>query len=380
MKHFDKSLDRAIESGNVEKARRLLGAGADLEMATCAGEVALFGAAALGDVDMVRLLLEHGAPLTINRNRTRGAHKRNNISSAKDYAGSPEVKRLLMNSEALHAAMQHGDIERFRALIAEGGCVNAIESEHGASLTHKISRADFVEALTSAGADWSKTHKERSVVHSAVHPELTSGKDVPGIVRAMARMGLNMNARGGNNVTPLLLALGSSEANGWYGREEVEASTLPGIVEALIESGADVNAESGDGRSALVLAAMHNAVCCRPLLAAGANVNHADSDGRTPLMEAAWRQDEECVHLLLDSGADLDARDHGGQTARDHSAQDIEATAMENPRSKIVQPNVIDKAIAVRERARLLAAAQRTASFAATGPDADQTPTRRMRL
>ena len=55
--------------------------------------------------------------------------------------------------------------------------------------------------------------------------------------------------------------------------------------------------------------------CLPILIEKGAEVNARDEDGRTPLMFAAWHGHIFVVHILRRSGADLKARDKHGQTA-----------------------------------------------------------------
>src|SRR5882724_2031508 len=51
------------------------------------------------------------------------------------------------------------------------------------------------------------------------------------------------------------------------------------------------------------------------LLDNGADINAKGSEGMTALMSAVWRRQTSVVKLLLDSGADINARDNYGETA-----------------------------------------------------------------
>jgi ankyrin repeat protein len=114
------------------------------------------------------------------------------------------------------------------------------------------------------------------------------------------------------------------------------------MVPLLLKSGADVHARDNFGRTALSYAAyLEDAARVRTLLAAGSTLEEKDEDGRTPLffalyggctvggtgrrpfketvlvhLEGVPHQDR-CVGvvwLLLDRGANVNARDNAGQT------------------------------------------------------------------
>lgn len=55
----------AVEKGNVDEARQLLDAGADVNMRGVNGDTALHVAAARGDMNMLMMLAEHGADFAL---------------------------------------------------------------------------------------------------------------------------------------------------------------------------------------------------------------------------------------------------------------------------------------------------------------------------
>lgn len=81
-------------------------------------------------------------------------------------------------------------------------------------------------------------------------------------------------------------------------------------VRLLLDRGADVHARSQAGRTPLLVAASHHGAvdAVRLLLAAGAEVQVADTAGVTPLLAAATVDDAQTARLLLDHGADVNAR------------------------------------------------------------------------
>ena len=88
-------------------------------------------------------------------------------------------------------------------------------------------------------------------------------------------------------------------------------------VRLLLARGAGLNAKQGDNRTPLYLAALlgNGHSILRLLLENGADPNIKTSNGRTPLMAAASRGDEKALRLLIEAKATVDAQDSSGETA-----------------------------------------------------------------
>ncbi|HUF61348.1 MAG TPA: ankyrin repeat domain-containing protein [Verrucomicrobiales bacterium] len=152
-------------------------------------------------------------------------------------------------------------------------------------------------------------------------------------VKALLRAGVAVDARDVSGDTPLidaalyagpeviqiLLEAGAdvNAANHAGATALMRAATRPAQAALLLDAGADVQARSQLGNTALILAARKpgSAPTVLRLLDAGADVNASNIFGASSLMAAAAAEDLESAHLLLDRGADVDAKplmDGGG--------------------------------------------------------------------
>lgn len=182
-----------------------------------------------------------------------------NIETVKPAAHSPSLNAALIR------AIQEGDVDRIKRLVADGADVDA-----------------------GSGDQWSP------LMFAAF------GYDVE-MIKTLFGQGAEFNQSGGQGWTALMIAT-------FEGHLEV--------VRALLECGAQVNAANNKGWTALRFAvSMDETEILRLLINAGANVNLADHEGKTALMQAAGENIKECLKALLDAGADPRLKDHKEQTA-----------------------------------------------------------------
>ena len=107
----------------------------------------------------------------------------------------------------------------------------------------------------------------------------------------------------------------------------------PKVVKALIAAGADVNAKGKNDITPLMKAVLRNRFeVVKELVYAGADVNAKEKYGVTALMYAARHDHAErrydmpkIVVFLIDAGADVNAKDENGNTAETYAQGNIEA-------------------------------------------------------
>jgi ankyrin len=277
----------AARQGDVESAKVLLAAGANVNDSSASGTSALVVAAHSAQRALALLLLDKGA----NPNAADGGYT------------------------ALHAAVLRGDLELVRALMARGADPN-IEMTKGTPVRY-ISQ-DFALNVAFLGATpyWLATKFAETEM-----------------MRVLAAGGADSRRTIKDGTTPLIAALTGSGGNNTVGttsdrrervltptelsaREEGEDDRLTQEAFNLaIELGSDVNAANQAGDTPLHLASVRGyTAAVRVLLDRGAAVNIANKSGDTPLHNAASRAYPAIIELLVQQGAELEAKNKRGQT------------------------------------------------------------------
>ncbi|GFN79748.1 ankyrin [Plakobranchus ocellatus] len=200
----------------------------------------------------------------------------------------------------LRPAIVSGCTESIEALLNRGADLNLPYSYCNSVLVVAITLLKtpdlmkMVKFLLEKGANINRNFGDYS-------PLLVASLKQPDIVPYLLQKGANVNEVGdldGN--TPLTTAVHFNECR---------YST----VGTLLSTGADPNKANNDGETALHL--VRDAEITNLLIQAGANLEARDDDGQTPLLAAAYTGEADVINVLLKSGADMKATDNDGNSA-----------------------------------------------------------------
>src|SRR5262249_12547582 len=257
-----------------------------------------------------REVQQAGLRLDLRQNALRGGDY-GPVIKIGDSAGSKLIRRVVDGDGGLQmpptGALSDDEIGLLRAWIDQG-------AEFRTDIVAEAPPRPVDLKVTALIAAVRAGNRPEIELQIAARPEVVKGVDGGGStalhhaagygplanVELLIDKGAGVNARNGRRSTPLH----------WAILDEAK-------VRLLLAKGADVNARQAQGRTPLFLAAMsgNGVPTIRLLFACGADANIASANAQTPLMMAALRGNVEGMRLLIDKGAEVNARDGAGETA-----------------------------------------------------------------
>ncbi|MFC1762992.1 ankyrin repeat domain-containing protein [Planctomycetota bacterium] len=422
-------LHRAVENGQRDVAELLIASGAEVNAGGKGGGVALLPAIFNDDLDMVRMLLDKGANCNVHDNGgstpltwavtalgekdkdivtmliNSGANI--NLGDKKGgrtplywaaFQGSNGVFDIFLaqvtDPNTIHLAALKGDLARVKAFVQSGADINT-RDKFGCTLLHWAATAktnDVADFLTAEGADVNTKD------NNGLSPLL--GARRLGMIELLVARGANVDDKGDSfghtklnmaclkqdmDIATFLISKGAdvNTKNNW-GIRPLQNAIRNGqkdIVELLISKGADVNVSNNAGVTPLDMAEeIGNTEISELLRKNGAKKgsptlfgavvsgdieqvkllidNGADVDaknirrGATPLHLAAIRGSQNVVELLIASGANVNAQDKQGNTPLDLAKRrgnaeivEILTKAAEEQKTTEKEPSVDDSPV-----------------------------------
>jgi ankyrin repeat protein len=335
-------LHASVAEGHIEVSQSLFAHGADINLHSADNWTPLHIASGLGHLRVGKWLLNHGAdmnahdkdgwtPLHFAANRPEVSRmllehnaevdSRNNegftpflIALERGY---PDVARLLLDHNAdvsmhnnrgntpLHFAAYHGYLDICRILLERNA---EVDSRNNDGLTplfiawEEGVNSDMMQLFLKHNLDM---HVHDDEGNTPLH--LAAENGLLELAQILLERNADVNSQNNHGSTPLLLA---SELG------------YPDIVQLLLDNHADLDVRDTDGNTPLHCAAIGGQLeVAQLLLRLNVEVNSRDNKGSTPLhltSTGSWRLSEgspAIVQLLLDHGADVQARNLIGKTA-----------------------------------------------------------------
>lgn len=291
------SVYEAAESGNMQALRAIVEDKADTNAPDEQGRTPLDIAVAAGHAEAVAFLIANGASPTMR---------------TMSLVTTPEVLEVLQaaldarNLELqLSEAVASGNLPEARRLLAQGVSANALTPDNQMSVLMqavKARRIWMVRVLLENGADPNYVNPQsKSVLHIAA-------TDAGGpIVRRLLAAGANPMAAGSNRVTPLHDAV-------WANNADTVRALLPAY------RAQNFNPDGMNGLPLIMAITKGNRSMVRDFIAAGTDLRGECFNENPPLAVAVKAGRVHIARDLLRAGADPDAKDSEGRSARDYAA------------------------------------------------------------
>ncbi|KAF0698896.1 hypothetical protein As57867_010456, partial [Aphanomyces stellatus] len=296
---IEKVLFESIKKGDAASVQSML-ATKLVDINKLQGDYApLHMAAAVGNIEIVNLLLDHGATI--------------------DRIGSPLDRKFT----ALILASGIGHVEVAKALCARGANLNAFNARGNTPIMTAIAenRLEVVKYLLDAGADIKLRNNENAAVYDIALKRGNSGilerldneqkkKIAEAINKGDAKRVRELVAKGVPNINKLLGDVALLHIAAAKGNVD--------ILKVLLDSGATVDVAAGEAKdrnTPLIIASSNGHLDAAKLLVErGAKLTAANKNNNTPLLAAVAESRVEVVLFLLGAGADVNVRNTEGKS------------------------------------------------------------------
>ncbi|MDE0683896.1 MAG: ankyrin repeat domain-containing protein, partial [Candidatus Poribacteria bacterium] len=393
--HFEMPpLTWAAMMGQTDAAELLLQQGADINGRNRDGNTALHLAAFLGRAETAELLLKNGVdvnarnddggtpvdilgtpwemtrllsgPMGIKLKQKQvesGKAKIREMFSTGAKIGDQTSPKVQNNSTDLWTAARTGDLQAIKRYIEEDGNINALDKafqlsamswsalygqtevvqlliENGVDVNIKsgdgttplhsaafLGRTDVAKLLLDNGADIKTRNNDGATPADVLFVNWETTTFIGSLIGVDIKKEEATVMKGRNEIAKLFGIDGVSNEAGTFSAQRLSEAAFTGDLTTMkqaLTQGADVNTMDPQSGSTLLATAalMGHTKVVSVLLEHGADVNARSRDGGTALHAAAFLGRAETVKLLLEKGADATLRNNMGSTAIDGAKLD----------------------------------------------------------
>ncbi len=288
----------AADCGHAKVVEYLLSKGADVNKGTCYSGTPLIAAAVGAHPDTMRILIRHGADV--------------NEAKPVGYSGARLETVSLTIPFELAAAM--GDVDLVKLMLDKGARLPVLGKD-ALMVALRNGRMGVVKLLEERGVKATLSDLAHLGLTKMIHRRLDTGADV-NEPNELGETALMIAAEQGNlKLMEMLLEKGADlTAQGIPALSYAARRGRTKTVKYLMDKGVDVT-KKGAGPNLVDVIHNGHIDVLKMLLAHGADVNMQDAYGRTALMEAADLDWLEIVLFLLENGADINLSEKNGATA-----------------------------------------------------------------
>ncbi len=315
------AVHEAVLMGRQDCLKELVAAGADVQITNYNGTTPLFDAAARGKKDCLKILIDAATDVMKGGfTPLMAAIENGHTSCCKALLETKVCENQQRAASALTLAIKHGNVDIVKALIEYGAPVKDVTLLTQSTWERpNLKRFPWTSDSDSYESDNSDSESPSRV--NATPLTVAAGKGHREILELLIKAGANVNEADENQYTPLMRAIQSNSFECFTEllkagasvntTEGSDSSPLSVAVELdrhefltkLVRHKADVN-RTLDGLSVLAVAARIVCDwCVTRLLQAGAQVNTLCSDGASSLLYAVQGSSESCVKRLIEAGA-----------------------------------------------------------------------------
>ncbi|UKZ57021.1 hypothetical protein TrVGV298_010871 [Trichoderma virens] len=303
----------AARAGHLEMVEMLLEFGANIDIADGYGNTALHEAALNGSAEIFETLCKRGCQKRRNKHGRAAIHvaAMRGLSAAIPHVGDYVNSKDSQKKAPLYLAVEFGHRDFVQQLLKLPQVeVNArgYRDLTPLQVACKKGNDDIIEILLDAGADMEARSDDGGAnvnfIHggtTALHTAAQMGYSA--IFEHLLKGGADIHAGVGTIVgTPLHVASSRIDGNP--------------LIQRLIDLGAAIDATDMDGKTPLHTAAQFGKPAnIKLLIDNGANMEARDGRGRTSILFISHEeQRKECLRLLIRLGADVNVADKEGRT------------------------------------------------------------------